>query len=219
MKPKLIIFDWDGTLADTTGPIINTFQHTFADCGLPAPEADTIRSLIGYNLVTIIHRLIPDADQHLKEQLAETYAHHYLNPNNHNMRLFDSALPCLRTLKEQGYWLAVATGKGRIGLDKAIAQTGTADFWLATTCASEQPSKPAPDMVFKLCDELGLQPADSVVVGDTVYDLEMAANAGAPAIAVATGAHSAAQLAGQPCLAVLKDLSALPEFLSKIQMT
>lgn len=219
MKPKLIIFDWDGTLADTTGPIINTFQHTFADCGLPAPEADTIRSLIGYNLVTIIHRLVPDADQHLKEQLAETYAHHYLNPNNHNMRLFDSALPCLHTLTERGYWLAVATGKGRIGLDKAIAQTGTADFWLATTCAGEQPSKPAPDMVFKLCDELGLHPADSIVVGDTTYDLEMAANAGAPAIAVATGAHSAAQLAEQPCLAVLKDLSALPEFLSKIQMT
>ena len=139
MKPKLIIFDWDGTLADTTGPIIRTFRQTFADCGLTPPDAETIRPLIGYNLVTIIHRLLPDAGQHLKEQLAETYAHHYLNPNNHNMRLFDSALPCLHTLKEQGYWLAVATGKGRIGLDKAIAQTDTADFWLATTCASEQP--------------------------------------------------------------------------------
>ena len=214
MKPKLIIFDWDGTLADTTGPIIRTFRQTFADCGLTPPDAETIRPLIGYNLVTIIHRLLPDAGQHLKEQLAETYAHHYLNPNNHNMRLFDSALPCLHTLKEQGYWLAVATGKGRIGLDKAIAQTGTADFWLATTCASEHPSKPAPDMVFQLCSELGLNPADTLVVGDTTYDLEMAAHAGAQAVAVATGAHTAEQLATQPCLAVLTDLSELPDFLA-----
>ncbi|OSI19008.1 HAD-IA family hydrolase [Neisseria dumasiana] len=219
MKPKLIIFDWDGTLADTTGPIINTFQQTFLDCGLTAPEADTIRALIGYNLVTIIHRLVPDADLHLKEQLAETYAHHYLNPNNHNMRLFDSALPCLNNLKEQGYWLAVATGKGRSGLDKAIAQTGTADFWLATACAGEQPSKPAPDMVFTLCDELGLNPADALVVGDTTYDLEMAANAGARAVAVATGAHSQEQLAAFPCLTVLKDLSELPGFIRNMPNT
>ncbi|WP_373795909.1 HAD-IA family hydrolase [Neisseria dentiae] len=214
MKPKLIIFDWDGTLADTTGPIIDTFRQTFAECGLPAPEAAAVKKLIGYNLVTIIRHLAPDADIHTKEQLAETYAHHYLNPNNHNMKLFDSAVPCLQTLKQQGYWLAVATGKGRSGLDKAIAQTDTAGFWLATACASEQPSKPAPDMVFKLCDELGLSPADALVVGDTVYDLEMAANAGARAVGITTGAHPAEQLRQAGCLAVIDDLSELPGLLA-----
>lgn len=216
MKPKLIIFDWDGTLADTTGPIIETFRQTFAECGLPAPDAAKIKSLIGYSLVTIIRHLAPDADTHVKEQLAETYAHHYLNPNNRNMVLFPEALPCLQTLKQQGYWLAVATGKGRTGLNQAVAQTGTASFWLATACAGEHPSKPAPDMVLHLCGELGLEPADALVVGDTVYDLEMAANAKARAVAVSTGAHSAEQLQAAGCLAVLNSLAELPAFLETL---
>lgn len=216
MKPKLIIFDWDGTLADTTGPIVSAFRQTFADCGLPVPEAGRIRPLIGYSLVKIIRHLAPDAGLHRQEQLAETYARHYLNPNNHDMELFDAALPCLQTLKRQGYWLAVATGKGRSGLDQAIAQTGTAAFWLATACASEHPSKPAPDMVFRLCGELRLGPADALVVGDTVYDLEMAANAGARAVGVATGAHPAGQLQQADCLTVLNDLGGLPAFLETL---
>ena len=216
MQPKLIIFDWDGTLTDTTNPIIATFQQSFRDCGLSAPEADTVRGLIGYNLPTIIRHLAPDVSEHQREELIETYAVHYLNPNNHNMKLFDSAIPCLNTLKAQGYWLAVATGKGRTGLDQSIAQTDTAGFWLATTCASEQPSKPAPDMVFKLCDELGLEPSETLVVGDTTHDLEMAANAGAPAVAVTTGAHTTEQLRRAPHLAILNDLSELPDFVATL---
>ena len=95
MKPKLIIFDWDGTLADTTNPIIATFRQSFADCGLPVPEADRIRPLIGYSLPAIVRHLIPDADGRVQATVVETYASHYLNPNNHNMKLFDSAVPCL----------------------------------------------------------------------------------------------------------------------------
>ena len=216
MKPKLIIFDWDGTLADTTNPIIAAFRQSFADCGLPVPEAERIRPLIGYSLPAIVRRLIPDADARAQAEVVETYASHYLNPNNRNMKLFDSAVPCLNTLKEQGYLLAVATGKGRTGLDRAIGQTGTAPFWAATTCAGEQPSKPAPDMVFALCDTLGLRPSETLVVGDTTYDLQMAANAKAPAVAVSTGAHPKAQLAAGPCLAVLDSLAELPAFLAAL---
>ena len=156
MKPKLIIFDWDGTLADTTNPIIHTFQQSFADCGLPVPEADQIRPLIGYSLSGIIRRLAHNVSEHVQETLIETYAAHYLNPNNRNMTLFPEALPCLQRLKQQGYWLAIATGKGRSGLDKAIAQTDTQAVWLATTCPREYPSKPAPDMVLALCDRLSV---------------------------------------------------------------
>ena len=214
MHPKLIIFDWDGTLADTTGPIIAAFRHSFRECGLPEPDADTIRSLIGYSLPQIVYTLAPEADRRTHELLIETYTASSFNPNNQNMKLFDSALPCLTTLKQQGYWLAVATGKGRSGLDKAITQTGTADFWLATTCASEQPSKPAPDMVLHLCDQLGLMPSETLVVGDTSYDLDMAANAGAAAVGVATGAHSKALLLGCKPLAVIDGLAELPPLLA-----
>lgn len=214
MHPKLIIFDWDGTLADTTSPIIATFQASFHGCGLPVPETDQIRSLIGYSLPQIVYTLAPEADRRTHELLIETYAASSLNPNNQNMKLFPSALPCLQTLKSQGYWLAVATGKGRSGLDKAIAQTGTADFWLATTCASEQPSKPAPDMVLHLCDQLGLMPSETLVVGDTSHDLDMAANAGAAAVGVATGAHSKSLLLERKPLAVIDDLAELPPLLA-----
>ena len=213
MQPKLIIFDWDGTLADTTAPIIQTMQAAFEEHGLDAPAADTIRPLIGYSLARIVESLTPHANAATREKLMRTYAGHYLNPNNQNMRLFDTAVPCLETLKQQGYWLAVATGKGRSGLDGAIAQTGTAAYWLATRCASECPSKPAPDMVLELCDELGVMPSEALVVGDTTFDLEMAANARASAVAVATGAHTAAQLGAAPCLAVLNGLDELPAFL------
>ncbi|WP_373754480.1 HAD-IA family hydrolase [Neisseria weixii] len=216
MKPKLVIFDWDGTLADTTLPIIATVQESFTENGHAAPEADQIRPLIGYNLPTIVRHLAPDLNLRQQEEIIETYAAHYLNPNNRNMTLFPDAIPCLETLKAQGYWLAVATGKGRTGLDNSIAQTGTAGFWLATTCASEQPSKPAPDMVLKLCDELGLMPSETIVIGDTTHDLDMAANAGAPAIAVTTGAHTEEKLRTSPHLAILPNLSALPDFLADL---
>ena len=190
MQPKLLIFDWDGTLADTTNPIIETVQQAFYECGLATPPADRIRNLIGRSLMQMMQQLAPSAGMSKHEELVETYAAHYLNPNNRHMRLFPDVPPTLERLREAGYWLSVATGKGRSGLNQAIAQTGTGDFWLATACASECPSKPAPDMVWRLCDELGVMPSESIVIGDTAFDLEMAAHAGARGIGVATGAHS-----------------------------
>lgn len=216
MKPKLIIFDWDGTLADTTQPIILTMQKAFAECGLSAPADSTIRPLIGKSLTGIIHALAPQLSGETQDKIARTYMQSSLNPNNHNMKLFPDALACLNALQEKNYWLAVATGKGRSGLNKAIEQTGTAHYWLATRCASECPQKPAPEMVLELCEELGVAPQDALVVGDTVYDLEMASYAGARAAAVSTGAHSAEQLKSAPNLAVLSSLSELPDLLDKL---
>ncbi|KLT72007.1 hypothetical protein PL75_10475 [Neisseria arctica] len=216
MPPKLIIFDWDGTLADTTAPITAAMQAAFLEHGLPAPPAESIRKLIGYDLRTIISILHPDIDKTQLTALVRTYTTHYLNPNNQNMRLFEHALPCLNTLKEQGYWLAVATGKGRSGLDSAISQTGTAHFWYATRCASECPSKPAPDMVLEICDELGVLPTEALVVGDTTFDLDMAANARAYAVAVSTGAHTSEQLQTSPHLAILENLGGLPSLLQTL---
>lgn len=206
--PKLIIFDWDGTLADTTQPIIDTMRRSFAECGFPPPEAERVRSLIGYSLPEIIRDLLEMPSETAVADIARTYSAHYLNPNNRNMTLFPDALPCLDKLKAQGFRLAVATGKGRAGLDNAISQTATGGYWLATACAGEYPSKPSPEMVFGICEE-------ALVVGDTAHDLHMAANAGAAAVGVATGAHSREQLLSAPHLAVLDGLSELPGFLAR----
>lgn len=214
-QPQLIIFDWDGTLADTTAPIIAAMRAAFADNGLPAPDEAAVRPLIGYSLPHIVAELAAGSTDDVQSRIIRSYTVGALNPNNHNMRLFAEALPCLDALKAEGYWLAVATGKGRSGLDKAVAQTGTAAYWYATRCASECPSKPAPDMVWEICDELGVAPQQAWVVGDTVYDLEMAAAAGAAAVAVTTGAHSAEQLRQARPLALLDSLAELPALLAQ----
>ncbi len=169
----------------------------------------------GLSLPEIIRDLLEMPSETAVADIARTYSAHYLNPNNRNMTLFPDALPCLDTLKAQGYWLAVATGKGRAGLDNAISQTATGGYWLATACAGEYPSKPSPEMVFGLCGELGLDPKEALVVGDTAHDLHMATNAGAAAVGVATGAHSREQLLSAPHLAVLDGLSELPGFLAQ----
>ncbi|WP_180376748.1 HAD hydrolase-like protein, partial [Neisseria gonorrhoeae] len=120
--PKLIIFDWDGTLADTTQPIIDTMRRSFAECGFPPPEAERVRSLIGYSLPEIIRALLEMPSEAAVADIARTYSAHYLNPNNRNMTLFPDAPPCLDKLKAQGFRLAVATGKGRgIGKECHIA--------------------------------------------------------------------------------------------------
>lgn len=216
MKPKLIIFDWDGTLADTTLPIIRTMQHAFTECGHDAPADATIRPLIGKSLAGIIHTLSPQLPPEQQNRIAQAYARSTLNPNNHNMKLFDDALPCLNTLQRQNHWLAVATGKGRTGLNQAIEQTRTADYWLATRCASECPPKPTPDMVLEICDELGINPTETLIVGDTVFDLEMAANARCRAVAVTTGAHTAEQLQEAPHTALITHLAELPPLLESL---
>lgn len=216
MQPKLIIFDWDGTLADTTQPIIHTMQAAFQTCGFNAPADDAIRLLIGNSLHGIIAQLAPQLSATQQQQIAQAYTVSYLNPNNHNMTLFDDARACLDTLQQQGYGLAVATGKGRIGLNQAIAQTNTAHYWLTTRCASECPAKPAPDMVLEICDELGVEPADALVVGDTTYDLEMAAHARCRAVAVCTGAHSLATLQSAPHVALIQRLAELPAVLLRL---
>ncbi|WP_274570782.1 HAD-IA family hydrolase [Neisseria leonii] len=213
-RPQVIIFDWDGTLADTAGPIVAAMRAAFAENGLTPPPSETVRQLIGYSLPVMVARLAADCDSSVQARIMRSYMLGTLNPNNGGMRLFDDALPCLDALKTAGFRLAVATGKGRAGLDKAIVQTGTADYWETTCCADECPSKPAPDMVREICGELGVLPSCVWVVGDTVYDVQMALAAGAQAVAVTTGAHDEAQLRQANPSAVIGCLAELPALLA-----
>ncbi|MDO5058664.1 MAG: HAD-IA family hydrolase [Neisseria sp.] len=212
--PKLIIFDWDGTLADSTQPIIATMQHAFRQCGPPEPAAEAVRHLIGRSLPNVVHELAPDLSAAQYSDIVRAYQAFSHSPQRSKTVLFPQALPCLKTLQKQGYWLAVATGKGRKGLDLAMADTETADIWFATRCADESVPKPAPDMVLEICERLGVEPKNTVVVGDTTYDLDMAANAKAAAVGVLTGAHKREMLAASPHIALLDDLSKLPDILA-----
>jgi phosphoglycolate phosphatase len=210
---ELLIFDWDGTLMDSLGGIVACTRATLAELGLPQlPEAQ-IRGAVGLSIAETVRRLAGgDAEPGIGASIRDTYRRLWLSTYGERGVLFAGVGELLDELEGAGYLLAVATGKGRAGLDRDLAATGLAGRFVATRTADEAHSKPHPQMVLDLLDELGATPRRSLVVGDSLWDLQMAAAAATPAVAVATGAHPRAELlAATPaplaCLAAIRDLA------------
>ncbi|HZJ81701.1 MAG TPA: HAD-IA family hydrolase [Guyparkeria sp.] len=192
--PRLVVFDWDGTLADSTGRIVTTFQEALASADHPPLPDKAILGIIGLSLPNAIVELFPEEDDYFREALALNYHRHYF-ANEEPATLFPEAEALLKALSEAGCLLAVATGKSRRGLDLAVAQTGTADYFHHTLTAEETRSKPHPAMLEGILDHTGSRPDETWMVGDTDFDLLMARNAGTHAIGITHGAHSAERLA------------------------
>lgn len=210
-KPyQALIFDWDGTLADSTSMIVQAVQAAFKDNDLPPPSNESAQHIIGLALPKAMQYLAPAASELQLKSLAEAYKRRFLHPDN-TMRLFDDAQALLPSLRDD-YWLTVATGKSRRGLDRALSEVGlNQGFFLATRTVDECASKPSPDMILSLCDELGLEPKDCLMIGDTTHDLWMAHNAGCDAVAVLCGAHTRETLLGAPHVAMVENFQ---EFVS-----
>jgi phosphoglycolate phosphatase len=204
----LIVFDWDGTLMDSAALIADSIQRACVDLGLPAPGEADARHVIGLGLPDAMRYLLPNLPATEYPRVAERYRHHYLT-REQDIPLFAGANDLLEHLSAAGYLLAVATGKSRVGLDRALGKTATARWFAASRCADECFSKPHPAMLIELMELLGAAPEHTLMVGDTTHDLQMAANAGCGAVAVAGGAHPRDQLlAMQPlaCLDSVRDL-------------
>jgi phosphoglycolate phosphatase len=137
--------------------------------------------------------VLPDLDPKYYPRMVERYRHHYLS-QDHELVLFDGVPAMLADLAQQGYFLAVATGKSRVGLNRALDTTRLLSVFDATRCADETFSKPNPAMLHELTRELGQDLKRTVMIGDTTHDLQMAANAGAGGIAVHYGAHTPQEL-------------------------
>lgn len=193
-KFDLIVFDWDGTLMDSTSAIVKCIQAAARDLGLPIPRDAAAAQVIGLGLNEAMQAAMPGLDARQTARMVERYRYHYLS-RDHELTLFDGADAMLRGLSQQGYFLAVATGKSRVGLNRALNGTGLLSLFDATRCADETFSKPHPAMLQELTRELGQDMRRTVMIGDTSHDLQMANNAGAAAIAVEYGAHPPAQLA------------------------
>jgi phosphoglycolate phosphatase len=189
----LIVFDWDGTLMDSTATIVKAIQAAAKDLGLPAPSDAAASHVIGLGLAEAMQAAMPDIDPALYPRMAERYRHHYL-AKDHELVLFPGVRPMLEDLSQQGYFLAVATGKSRVGLNRALNAAKLLSTFDATRCADETFSKPHPAMLQELTRELGQDLRRTVMIGDTTHDLLMATNAGASGIAVEYGAHPVAQL-------------------------
>jgi len=213
MNFKLIVFDWDGTLMDSEARIVACIQSAFAEIGQPPPSREASRDIIGLGLEEAMATLWPEGGALQRRKVIDYYRHHFLEANETPSDLFPGAQHVLDWLGARGYLLGVATGKSRRGLDLVLDRTGLRDRFHATRCADEAFSKPHPEMLLQLMDELGVNPTDTLMVGDTEYDMELARNAGTSALAVCHGVHGRERLMRHHPLDCLASLADIPRWL------
>ncbi len=211
----LLVFDWDGTLMDSVASIVGCMQQAAFDLGLPPVDEATARHTIGMDLRQAMRDLGFAGDELLWDRLVERYRHHWTTTFHDRHQLFDGVAAMLDALADRGYLLAVATGKSRRGLDRDLASTGLAHRFQATRTADEASSKPHPQMLFDLLGKLGVPAHGALVIGDTTFDLDMATNAGSPAVAIASGSHPVAELCQARPLACLDHISHLLPWLEE----
>lgn len=215
MPIKLVIFDWDGTLMDSAAMIVNCFNAATRDVGLPQRGAREVRQIIGLSLHDAFKTLIPRASPDQRSRLIERYRAHFLTLEPTAMPLFPGVTQYLRELYAQRYLLAVASGKSRRGLEKALNDTGTTPYFVSTRCADEALSKPHPQMVLDILQDTGISPREAIVVGDTVFDLQMAMAARVDAVAVTYGVHELDQLRQHQPLACVNSFPEVYEWINR----
>ncbi|HEY7883437.1 MAG TPA: HAD-IA family hydrolase [Cellvibrionaceae bacterium] len=192
----LLVFDWDGTLSDSTGTIVTAMQRAADDLGWQVPEVDAVRNIIGLGLPEALQRLFVGIGDTDVARMRERYGAHYLALDQANPAAFyPGVLDTLDSLRGDGYQLAVATGKSRQGLDRVFKAVQMENFFHASRCADETASKPDPLMLLELIEHFGADAERALMVGDTEYDMEMAERAGVHRIAVSYGAHAPERLA------------------------
>lgn len=210
----LIVFDWDGTLADSTRMIVDCMRKASAEAGLPVPEPAAASHIIGLGLAEAVRALFGELAPDQYQQLVARYRYHYY-AQDEDTPLFDGVIETMEHLTDAGFMLAVATGKGRNGLNKSLQRSGMARFMHASRCVDECFSKPHPQMLLELMDELGAMPERTLMIGDTSFDLQMAANAGVASLAVTYGAHPQTELDKHQPLACFDRFDALKDWLQQ----
>jgi len=194
---RLAIFDCDGTLVDSGGAILAAVEETFAIHGLTVPPPKVRRGVIGLGLFEAMARLAPDQDEDVQRQLTETYKSCFFRARQEGRveePLFDGVLDLLDDLERDGWMLAVATGKSDRGLKHCLEGHGIHARFVSLQTADRHPSKPHPSMVIQAIADAGAAPATTIVVGDTSFDMAMAAAAGAAPIGAGWGYHDAEEL-------------------------
>ena len=214
MRYPLLVFDWDGTLIDSAPAIVACIQAACRDLGLTVPDEARASHVIGLGLKDALSYAIPGLPADDYGRVVEAYRRHFL-ARDPGIPLFPGAQAMLAGLKARGHILAIATGKSRAGLERALDNTGLRPLFAASRCADECASKPAPDMLSELMEELGANAVDTLVIGDTVHDLQMAAHAGVQAVAVSHGAHPRGDLVALAPLACLANIDELTLWLAR----
>lgn len=189
----LIVFDWDGTLIDSAASIVASIQEAARDLALPVPEHARARYVIGLGLQDSLRHAVPELTAERYAEFVERYRVHFL-AREEKMQVFEGIPELLERLAGRGRQLAIATGKSRRGLMRALESSGLGRHFHASRCADETQPKPHPAMLRELMQEFGSEPERVLMIGDTSHDLAMASAAGVDAVAVAYGAHSLEEL-------------------------
>ena len=208
----LIAFDWDGTLFDSTAIITRCIQLAVVDVGGKEPTREAASYVIGMALMQALAHAAPDVPVEKYPQLGERYRQHYMAHQN-DLILFDGVLVMLAELKERHHWLTVATGKSRKGLNDALHAVELKGAFDGSRTADETAGKPSPLMLQELMREFGVDPARTLMIGDTTHDLQMALNAGCASVGVSYGAHEPAAFHDLKPLYVAHSVPALHEWL------
>lgn len=210
---KLLVFDWDGTLMDSEARIVNCLQAAIRDTQAAPRERAVLRNVIGLALDEAIKTLYPEASQTFVETFAHAYRAHFVEIDQTPSDLFEGTWEVLAELKRQDYLLAVATGKARAGLERVFRSTQAHEFFDTSRCADETSSKPHPLMLQEIIDELGVRAAETLMIGDTEYDMQMSRKAGTHALAVSYGVHDLMRLLQHDPLGHIDDIIELPDWL------
>lgn len=220
IRPRLALFDCDGTLADSQHDIVAAMMTAFTRCDLPAPTAAAVRAIIGLSVDRAVMQLAPDLDEEGIDALGDAYRDAYFEHRSAAGTapepLYDGIVDALRALHADGWLLGVATGKSQRGLVRLLSAHGLIDRFVTLQTADFHPSKPDPSMCHAACAEAGVAPADTIVIGDTAYDMIMGVKAGARAMGVAWGYHPVAELRRAGAHAIADHPSALPALLNAL---
>ncbi|HYH43893.1 MAG TPA: HAD-IA family hydrolase [Burkholderiales bacterium] len=210
----LLVFDWDGTLMDSAGSIAGSLQAACQDLGHAVPSDRDARYVIGLGLHDALAHVLPGVPPSEYQRVVERYRHHFLLRDS-GTNLFPGVREMVHDLRRDGHLLAVATGKSRRGLDRALEATGLMHFFDATRCADESRSKPDPAMLHWLLEHFGVRTERTLMIGDTTHDLAMADAAGVARVAIAHGAHEAHELVRYEPLACVTDCAELRAWLTE----
>ena len=209
----LIIFDWDGTLMDSVDWIVHCLQHAARLHDCPVPDSQAAKDIIGLSIDKATHILFPGVNEITLQKLAQDYSAEFFSKGITAADLFQGVPDLLATLKSNGYQLAVATGKKQSSLRQSMLETGIADWFSVTRSADKTASKPDPLMIDEIVAELGISKHRTLMVGDSIHDMQLAQNAGVASVAVTCGAHSAAVLQTYQPLLCLNYPTELLDFL------
>lgn len=213
LRYRLLVFDWDGTLIDSIGSIVRCTQATLAELDLPRADEASLRRAIGLGIEEMVESFCPGCGTETLHDIVRVYRKLWFGGFAAEPVLFEGVVETLSELSSEGRWLAIATAKSRRGLSADLERTGLKEYFLASRTADEAASKPSPQMLDELLEELGARRDQALMIGDAVHDLQMANNAGVASIGVSSGTSAPVALLEQQPLACLGTVAELPGWL------